>query len=79
MILMLHQLDFYLKTITFKSFEFYNFSASALEQFHLSKLRLYLGDNLWTYQSHKGLIQNKVCILQIVDHTIKELCLLVLI
>jgi hypothetical protein len=54
MILMLHQLDFYLKTITFKSFKFYNFSASALEQFHLSKLRLYLGDNLWTYQSHKG-------------------------
>ncbi|WP_339918650.1 TonB-dependent receptor [uncultured Flavobacterium sp.] len=34
----------------------YNFSASALEQFHLSKLRLYLqGDNLWTYQSHKGI------------------------
>ncbi|MBC5836388.1 SusC/RagA family TonB-linked outer membrane protein [Flavobacterium muglaense] len=34
----------------------YNFSASAIEKFHLSKLRLYFqGDNLWTYQSHKGI------------------------
>lgn len=34
----------------------YNFPSSLTEKVHLSKLRLYFqGDNLWTYQSHKGI------------------------
>ena len=34
----------------------YNFSDKTAELMHMSKLRIYLqADNLWTYQSHKGL------------------------
>jgi hypothetical protein len=34
----------------------YNFPKDLLERTNISKLRLFLqGDNLWTYQSHKGI------------------------
>lgn len=43
--------------VRLKSLNFgYNFPQSILDKTNLSKLRLYFqGDNLWTYQSHKGL------------------------
>ena len=43
--------------VRLKSLNFgYNFPQSVLDRTSLSKIRLYLqGDNLWTYQSHKGL------------------------
>lgn len=43
--------------IRLKSLNFgYNFPQSILDRTSLSKVRLYFqGDNLWTYQSHKGL------------------------